>query len=179
MVTWYICDHRAPAVLPRKSRDPESVYFAIVPAGLFVTLVTVLSWIPAMKTYTWVTAVVTVLWIVWAWYLVECRRRIFAVPNDRSRITFSGDMDIHRAVQKIQATYRTHRDLREAIEPVLIACYGFARKGQLEPISKREKAVNELVAEIRLAQFSEDNSDLDGLHDLIEVRKQMRREGLL
>lgn len=173
MADWYYCDHRAPAVLPKKSRDPEEAYLLIGVLGASSGLVTLLSWIPAMDAAAWFTYTMTVLMFVWAWCLAMSLKWIVKIPGSNTDSYL-----INERVREMQQIYRDRSDLREVIEPVLIATYGFARTGQLAPVEKRLAAVKELTSSSGLA-VTEDTSDLDALKMFLEVRGQMRRDGLL
>lgn len=171
-MNWYVCDHRAPAVLPRKTRDPEVIGIPLSVGGVMLVIGDVVAGVAA-DTPVAVTAVFASLSAVWAWYAWQCKRWIFRIPGNGGLISAN---ETHTSVRQMQSAWRDHPDLRSGIEPVLIASYRYAREGESRPVEKRARAVADLVRLTTVRAPPEDTSDLDELQRFIERRRTGNNE---
>lgn len=171
-MNWYVCDHRAPVVLPRKSRDPEWVALPLGVSGVVFAIGDLAAGIAA-DTPAAVTAMFASLSAVWAWYAWQCKRWIFKVPRSGGLISAH---ETHQSVQRMQSAWRDRPDLRSGIEPVLIASYRYARDGEPRLVEKRARAVADLVRLTAVRVRPEDTSDLDELERFIEQRRSANNE---
>lgn len=167
---WYVTDHRAPRWAPR-GEDPL-FFVACVEAILAVPLIVVgivaLIW-PNPQTIV-PAAVLFLALMIWS---VTTRRRLVPIPGDED----GSCARISRDVRAIQDTRRAYPGLAGVIDPVLLVAYRHARVGAWEPVAKRRTVVDQLVADLQASSNTED--DLTELRNLIAIRRDMRKDGLL
>jgi hypothetical protein len=82
----------------------------------------------------------------------------------------------------VQELYQQNPTLRPLMENVVVAAYQAARQGDERAIRRRCGALAGLVAaeqEAAPSVSAETPADLKELRQTLEIRRQMRREGLL
>lgn len=165
-------DHRAPWYVP-KMGDPTGtverhVFMGRLPL-IFATItfsLIALSGSPMM----WIVAGVLLATLVRVWQ----RQNKFTVriPN------YSDDYTIRNALMTMQPRFSTQGpEARKLLEPVMVKAYACARAGDAEGVEERRRALSKFVKE--MGGSAGDDSDVAELKRLIEIRREMKKDGLL
>lgn len=165
-------DHRAPWYIP-KSGDPTMTIERHVFVGR-------LPLIAATITVSIIALTGTpILWIASALLLASLVR--VWLQQDKYTIRIPNYSDYYKAknwLQIMQSRFAAQGpETQKLLEPVMVKAYACARAGDVKGVENRCKTMTSFIDEMGGSQG--DDSDLAELKRMVEIRREMKKEGLL